>query len=118
MARLSLSSHTLRAPSAARRPRSLWKTRGVVRFTRPPVLPRLVSQPLAQAAERRASGSSHTHELAIKRCNGVEPSPSREIHPWNLLFLEDIFIACLPTQHYAVLSPAPAPLLLCRVCRF
>ncbi|KAJ7800410.1 hypothetical protein B0H14DRAFT_3490716 [Mycena olivaceomarginata] len=32
-----------------------------------PVLPRLVSQPLAQAAERRAFGSSHTHELAIQR---------------------------------------------------
>ncbi|KAJ7809495.1 hypothetical protein B0H14DRAFT_3481400 [Mycena olivaceomarginata] len=45
--------------------RTPWKTRGVVCFTRPPLLPRLVSQPLAQAAERRAFGSSHTHELAL-----------------------------------------------------
>ncbi|KAJ7804060.1 hypothetical protein B0H14DRAFT_2198314, partial [Mycena olivaceomarginata] len=38
-------------------------------------------------------------------------------HPLPLDIMQEIFISCLPTKYYAVLSLDHAPLLLCRICR-
>ncbi|KAJ7323870.1 hypothetical protein DFH08DRAFT_1028726 [Mycena albidolilacea] len=53
--------------------------------------------------------------IPTSKYNDVEPSPSREIQPLEPLVYrlplnvtENIFISCLPTQPYAVLSPAHA----------
>ncbi|KAJ7342487.1 hypothetical protein DFH08DRAFT_703757 [Mycena albidolilacea] len=40
------------------------------------------------------------------------------VHRLPLDVMQEIFISCLPTKHYAVLSLDHAPLLLCRICRF
>ncbi|KAJ7657387.1 hypothetical protein DFH06DRAFT_1473336 [Mycena polygramma] len=48
----------------------------------------------------------------------IEPHKALISHPRRLPqdVVEGIFLACLPTSYYAVMSPATAPLLLGRIC--